>query len=51
MEDQNGNEIKSHSGGVTSEHVKDKMIFISNKQFDPVDANVIEVTITPSVQR
>lgn len=47
VEDQDGNEIKSHSGGVTGERVKDKMIFTSNKQFDPIDSDVTEVTITP----
>lgn len=47
MEDQDGNEITSHSGGVTGERVKDEMVFTSNKQFDPLDASVTEVTITP----
>lgn len=47
MEDQDGNEIKSHSGGVKGERVKDKMIYTSNKQFDPIDSDVTEVTITP----
>jgi len=47
MEDQNGNEIKSHSGGVEGERVKDKMIYTSNKQFDPIDSDVTELTITP----
>lgn len=47
MEDQDGNEIKSHSGEVTGERVKDKMIYTSNKQFDPIDSDVTEVTITP----
>jgi hypothetical protein len=47
MEDQDGNEITSHSGGVQGERVKDKMIYTSNKQFDPIDSDVTEVTITP----
>lgn len=47
LEDQDGNEIKSHSGGVEGERVKDKMIYTSNKQFDPIDSDVTEVTITP----
>lgn len=47
MEDQDGNEIKSHSGGVEGERVEGKMIYKSNKQFDPIDANVTELTITP----
>ncbi|GAF66827.1 hypothetical protein BTS2_3732 [Bacillus sp. TS-2] len=45
--DQNGKEITSHSGGVTGEILKDKMVFNSNKQFDPIDSTVTEVTITP----
>ena len=47
IEDQDGNEIKSHSGGVQGERVKDRMIYTSNKQFDPIDSNVTELTITP----
>ncbi|MBU5465898.1 DUF4179 domain-containing protein [Virgibacillus sp. MSJ-26] len=47
IEDQDGNEIKSHSGGVKGERVKGKMIYTSNKQFDPIDSDVTEVTITP----
>jgi hypothetical protein len=47
MEDQDGNEIKSHSGGVIGERVKNQMIYTSNKQFDPIDTDVTEVTITP----
>lgn len=47
MEDQDGNEIKSHSGGVTGERVKEDMIYTSNKKFDPLDSDVTEVTITP----
>jgi hypothetical protein len=47
MVDQNGNEIKSHSGGVQGKRVKDKMIYTSNKQFDPIDSDVTELTITP----
>lgn len=49
MEDQDGNEIKSHSGGVEGERVKDKIIYTSNKQFDPINADVTEVTITPYI--
>ena len=47
MVDQNGNEINSHSGGVEGKRVKDKMIYTSNKQFDPIDSDVSELTITP----
>ena len=45
--DQNGNEIMSHSGGVTGEKLKNRLVFKSNKQFDPIDSNVTELTITP----
>lgn len=47
MEDQDGNEIKDHSGGVKGERVKDRMVYTSNKQFDPIDSDVKELTITP----
>ena len=47
MVDQNGNEITSHSGGVTGERLKNKIVFKSNKQFDPIDSNVTELTIIP----
>ncbi|MGM0890799.1 MAG: DUF4179 domain-containing protein [Bacillota bacterium] len=47
MVDQDGNEIISHSGGVTGKHVKDSMVFKSNKKFDPIDSKVKELTITP----
>lgn len=47
VEDQDGNEIKSHSGGVEGERVKDQMIYLSNKQFDPINDDVTELTITP----
>ncbi|WP_240378158.1 DUF4179 domain-containing protein [Bacillus piscicola] len=47
MTDQNGNEIKSHSGGVQGERVRGNMIYTSNKQFDPIDSDVTEVTTTP----
>src|SRR5690625_3581153 len=47
MEDRDGNKIESHSGGVEGERVKDKMIYTSNKQFDPIDSDVNELTITP----
>jgi hypothetical protein len=45
--DQDGNEITGRSGGATGERVKDKIEFKSSKQFDPVDSNVTELTITP----
>jgi len=45
--DQNGNKITGHSGGASGELVKDKIVFKSNKQFDPLDSNVTELTITP----
>lgn len=47
MVDQNGNEIKSHSGGGTGKFLKNSMVFKSNKQFDPIDSKVTELTITP----
>src|SRR5690625_1594900 len=47
IKDQDVNEIKSHSGGVKGERVKDKMIYTSSKQFDPLDSDVTELTITP----
>ena len=49
MVDQDGNEIDGHSGGVTGELVKDKIVFKSNKHFDPIDESVTELTITPHV--
>lgn len=49
MEDQDGKEITGHSGGVTGELIKDKIIFKSNKQFDPINTDVKELTITPYV--
>jgi hypothetical protein len=45
--DQNGNEITGRSGGATGELVKDRIEFKSSKQFDPLDFNVTELTITP----
>lgn len=45
--DQNGNKITGHSGGASGELVKDKIVFKSNKHFDPLDSNVTELTITP----
>ncbi|RKD23234.1 hypothetical protein BEP19_12430 [Ammoniphilus oxalaticus] len=47
MEDQDGNEIKNHSGGVVGERVKDRMVYKSNKKFDPIESGVTELTITP----
>ena len=47
--DQDGNEISGHSGGARGEKLKDKIMFKSNKQFDPVDSTVTELTITPYV--
>jgi hypothetical protein len=47
MVDQDGNEITSHSGGVTGKRQKSRLVFKSNKQFDPIDTNVTELTITP----
>lgn len=47
MVDQDGNEITSHSGGVTGEKSKNRLVFKSNKQFNPIDLNVTELTITP----
>ncbi len=47
MVDQDGNEILSHSGGITGKKLKGKLLYKSNKQFDPIDSNVTELTITP----
>ncbi|ARK32372.1 DUF4179 domain-containing protein [Halalkalibacter krulwichiae] len=49
IEDQDGNEVAGRSGGVTGERVKDSIVFKSNKQFDPIDSTVTELTITPYV--
>ena len=45
--DQDGNEITGRSGGARGERVKDRIEYKSSKQFDPVDSNVTELTITP----
>jgi hypothetical protein len=45
--DQDGNEITGRSGGATGERVKDKIRFKSIKQFDPLEFNSGELTITP----
>ncbi len=45
--DQDGNNIVGHSGGATGERNKDRIEFKSSKQFDPVDSNDTELTITP----
>jgi hypothetical protein len=50
MVDQDGNEVKSHSGGVTGKLQKERNIFEGKKQFDPVDASVTELTITPYLE-
>ncbi|WP_077212249.1 DUF4179 domain-containing protein [Bacillus dakarensis] len=47
--DQDGNEITGRSGGVAGERVKDIIVYKSNKQFDPIDDHVTELTITPYV--
>jgi len=47
--DQDGNEITGHSGGASGELVKNKIVFKSNKHFDPIDSHVSELTITPYV--
>lgn len=47
MVDQDGNEIESHSGGVSGERLKDRIVFTSDKKFDPIDSEVKELTITP----
>ena len=44
---ENGNEITGRSGGATGELGKDRIEFNSSKQFDPIDPNVTELTITP----
>jgi Family of unknown function (DUF5643) len=45
--DQDGNEMAGRMGGASGERVKDKIVFKSRKQFDPLDSNVTELTITP----
>lgn len=45
--DQDGNEVTSYSGGATGARVKDKIVFKSNKHFDPIDSTVTVLTITP----
>ncbi|WP_413382625.1 DUF5643 domain-containing protein [Alkalihalobacillus sp. 1P02AB] len=45
--DQNENEILSHSGGGKGELFDNRMVFTSNKKFDPIDSAVKELTITP----
>ncbi|MCG7346020.1 DUF4179 domain-containing protein [Sporosarcina sp. ACRSL] len=47
--DQDGNEITGRSGGARGELVKDRILFKSSKQFDPIDSTVTELTITPYV--
>lgn len=50
MVDQDGNEITSHSGGVTGKKLKNRLVFKSDKQFDPIDSKVTELTITPYLE-
>ncbi|MCM3185948.1 DUF5643 domain-containing protein [Priestia megaterium] len=45
--DQDGKEIPSHSRGAEGEWVKDKLVFKSNKKFDPITSHVTELTVTP----
>ncbi|QTL52795.1 MULTISPECIES: DUF4179 domain-containing protein [Priestia] len=45
--DQDGKEIASHSGGAEGQMVKDKLVFKSNKKFDPINSHVTELTVTP----
>ncbi|MFU1996086.1 DUF4179 domain-containing protein [Priestia megaterium] len=45
--DQDGKKIKSYSGGAEGRQVKDKLVFTSNKKFDPLSSNVTELTVTP----
>ncbi|MBY0074829.1 DUF4179 domain-containing protein [Priestia aryabhattai] len=45
--DQDGKEITSHSGGASGQKVKDKLVFKSNKKFDPIDSHVTELNVTP----
>lgn len=47
VEDQDGKEITGHSGGTYGDRVGDKIVFKSTKQFDPLNADVTELTITP----
>lgn len=48
--DQDGKEIKSYSGGAEGERVKDKLVFTSNKKFDPLNSDVTELTIIPYLE-
>ncbi|RDZ05059.1 DUF4179 domain-containing protein [Priestia megaterium] len=45
--DQDGKEITSHSGGASGQKIKDKLVFKSNKKFDPINSHVTELTVTP----
>lgn len=47
MVDEDGNEIPGHSGGASGELINDRIVFKSDKQFDPIDESVTELTITP----
>lgn len=47
VEDQDGNKINGHSGGTYGDKVGEKIVFKSTKQFDPLNADVTELTITP----
>lgn len=51
IEDQDGNELKSHSGGVGGERINERIVYTSNKHFDPIDSGVTELTITPYLSR
>ncbi|MED4046163.1 DUF4179 domain-containing protein, partial [Priestia aryabhattai] len=48
--DQDGKKIKSYSGGAEGERVKDKLVFTSNKKFDPLDSHVTELTVIPYLE-
>ncbi|MGG1368383.1 DUF4179 domain-containing protein [Priestia megaterium] len=48
--DQDGNEVTGYSGGAEGEKVKDKLVFKSNKEFDPLNSHVTELTITPYLE-
>ncbi|MDH2454845.1 DUF4179 domain-containing protein (plasmid) [Priestia megaterium] len=48
--DQDGKEITGYSGGAEGEKVKDKLVFKSNKEFDPLNSHVTELTITPYLE-
>lgn len=45
--DQNDTKIQNYSGGVSGKKVHNRIVFESEKHFDPINENVKELTITP----